>query len=300
MANWDVFHADRLELERGLTTEAVRAGLARASSATTTWSARRARRPLGPPRPTSPSCWPPAAAGRPSRRRPRPGLQPIAGPRAIRVPARSLQDFEEIQSDLERGHSARRVARQPTELPEPRPRRTSPSPSSTPEPHARAVARPATDRPSPGIWTTMSEEDEDRRGSRSWNRRSSDMRSSADEERPGATSRRSTRSLRHGPSTTRSRSPRTRTGPTSLGPTGIGLRRSRPRLAGRRRRPAPAAWRCRSSARATATMDGPATVEDDEDEDGLHPVPRRGPRRSRSSTWRRWSTSPSSSSCSSW
>ena len=29
MANWDVFHGDRLELERGLTTSAIREALAR-------------------------------------------------------------------------------------------------------------------------------------------------------------------------------------------------------------------------------------------------------------------------------
>src|SRR2546430_2666417 len=102
MAMWDVFHADRLELERGLSGDAIRAALsrgelrdddlARPAGATVPW-ARLADLPelLSPPAPVpAPS---PAPVHDPEAR---PVSEPESTPRA----GRSLRDFEDVQADL--------------------------------------------------------------------------------------------------------------------------------------------------------------------------------------------------------
>ncbi len=96
MANWDIFHADRLELERGQSTQAIRSALARGDlrdddlvrpAGTIVPWARIADIPeLLAPAP-EPAWEPGPAAHRPSAEAPR--------------PADRLPDFEEIQPNLE-------------------------------------------------------------------------------------------------------------------------------------------------------------------------------------------------------
>src|SRR3954465_6261812 len=100
---WDVFHSDRLEVERSLTTEAVRAALARGDlgpddlirpAGTTPWT-RLADMPAPtspPPRaaPPPPPAHPPAA-GPPPPPQARPQTRPPPRPAAA-TPARGAHD----------------------------------------------------------------------------------------------------------------------------------------------------------------------------------------------------------------
>jgi len=122
LANWDVFHADRLELERGVSTEAIRAGLAsgdlrdddliRPAGTTVAWerlidlpelmvplAAPAQPSPIGPPSAQSAKVQPPAAPNlpsgtattRPSHRQPTPGQQ--------RGPESGTSDFEVVAKE---------------------------------------------------------------------------------------------------------------------------------------------------------------------------------------------------------
>ncbi len=96
MASWDIFHADRLELERGQSARPSARPSPAATSAMMTSSVRREPPFPGPASPTSRNCWP----RRPNRLRTldRPRHSPSAeAPR----PEDRLPDFEEIQPSLE-------------------------------------------------------------------------------------------------------------------------------------------------------------------------------------------------------
>ena len=157
MANWDIFHADRLELERGQSTQAVRSALARGDlrdddlvrpAGTMVPWARIADIPellaLAP----EPASEPGPAAHRPSAEIPR--------------PADRLPDFEEIQPNLEEvipppkkhhatelpGSSMTDVAFPVLEEPEPRPLRAP----GTPVPSASSPA---------WVWAEDDEDEDD-------------------------------------------------------------------------------------------------------------------------------------------
>ena len=157
MANWDLFHADRLELERGQSTQAIRSALARGDlrdddlvrpAGTIVPWARIADIPeLLAPAP-EPAWEPGPAAHRPSAEAPR--------------PADRLPDFEEIQPNLEEvipppkkhhptdlpGSSVTDVAFPVLEEPEPRPLRAP----GTPVPSASSPA---------WVWADEDEDDKD-------------------------------------------------------------------------------------------------------------------------------------------
>ncbi|MGZ3379724.1 MAG: hypothetical protein ACXVBB_05615, partial [Isosphaeraceae bacterium] len=159
MANWDIFHADRLELERGQSTQAVRSALARGDlrdddlvrpAGTMVPWARIADIPeLLAPAP-EPASEPGPAAHRPSAETPR--------------PADRLPDFEEIQPNLAEviphpkkhhptelpGSSMTDVAFPVLEEPEPRPLRAP----GTPVPSASSPA---------WVWAEDDEDEDDLR-----------------------------------------------------------------------------------------------------------------------------------------
>ncbi len=155
MADWDIFHADRLELERGQSTQAVRSAFARGDlrdddlvrpAGTIVPWARIADIPeLLAPAPEPPS-EPGPAAHRPSAQAPR--------------PADRLPDFEEIQPSIEEviPHSKKH---HPTELPG-----SSTSDVAFPvleEPQPRPLRAPGTPVPaaSSPAWVWAEDEDED-------------------------------------------------------------------------------------------------------------------------------------------
>src|SRR5947209_17996172 len=100
---WDVFHADRLELERGLSSDAVRAALSRGELRDDDLA-----RPAGTAVPWArladlPELLSPAADPSP----PSPASAPHQEPREVLEPEfvprldQSLRDFENVQADLE-------------------------------------------------------------------------------------------------------------------------------------------------------------------------------------------------------
>src|SRR4051812_37514646 len=106
---WDVFHADRLELERGLSGDAVRAALsrgelrdddlARPAGTAVPW-ARLADLPeLLSPAANAPATSPAPAPAPVHDPEPQPESEPEPAPRAGR--GRRLHDFEDVQADLE-------------------------------------------------------------------------------------------------------------------------------------------------------------------------------------------------------
>ena len=99
VANWDVFHADRLELERGLSAEAIRCGPgARRLAGRRPCPARRVLHRLGtnrrhPGTDLSPTARPASASL----------SQPLLGqPTRAIDPDERLPDFEEVQPSLEK------------------------------------------------------------------------------------------------------------------------------------------------------------------------------------------------------
>lgn len=111
MSHWDVFHADRLELVRGLATEAIRTALARGElrdddlvrpAGTTVPWARLADFPelMAAPAPIEP-----------------PATSPSPAAETVPAAKEDLQDFEEIQSGFDKVVPPPE-RRQPTELPE--------------------------------------------------------------------------------------------------------------------------------------------------------------------------------------
>ena len=97
MANWDVFHADRLELERGLTVDDIRAALARGDLRDDDLV-----RPAGSSMPWGPIADLPElmAPGEPARPSP-PEPSPPVQEAPANPPAESLPDFEEVQPSIE-------------------------------------------------------------------------------------------------------------------------------------------------------------------------------------------------------
>src|SRR4051794_25545810 len=123
---WDVFHADRLELERGLSGDAIRAALARGELRDDDLA-----RPAGTaipwarladlPELLSPAASAPASAPSPlplpvpvHDPEPRPVSEPEPAPQA----GQSLRDFEDVQTGLEEIFAPQRQ-HHPTQLPEP-------------------------------------------------------------------------------------------------------------------------------------------------------------------------------------
>lgn len=157
MATWDVFHADRLELERELSTEAIRAALARGDFRDDDLV-----RPAGSSVPWKqiadfPELLPEA---------PEPPPEPAAGPAVPSdlVPPASppLADFEEVQPGIERIIPAQKN-HEPTLSPD------SASPSDVAFPVIEAETPPArphhepgrTAPPPPSAWTWDDDEDDE-------------------------------------------------------------------------------------------------------------------------------------------
>lgn len=160
---WDVFHADRLELERGLSGDAVRASLARGElrdddlarpAGTAVPWARLADlpellSPAAPPFPPSPASGP--------HQEPREMLGPEFVPRFDQ----SLRDFEDVQADLEEIVPPLRQ-HHPTELPEPASTSDVAFPVFDLEPEPSQPAQPAENAPAtPPAWVWDDNDDED-------------------------------------------------------------------------------------------------------------------------------------------
>jgi len=159
---WDVFHADRLELERGLSGDAIRAALsrgelrdddlARPAGTAVPW-ARLADLPalLSPPAPApAPS---PAPVHDPE---PRPVSEPESAPRA----GRNLRDFEDVQADLEEIVPPHRQ-HHPTELPEPASLSDVAFPVLDLEPEPSQPAQPGEIAPAPPPAWAWDDDDDD-------------------------------------------------------------------------------------------------------------------------------------------
>jgi biopolymer transport protein ExbD len=160
---WDVFHADRLELERGLSGDAIRAALARGEMRDDDLA-----RPAGTaipwarladlPELLSPAASAPAPSPLPVHDpEPRPGSEPEPAPQA----GQSLRDFEDVQTGLEEIFPPHRQ-HHPTQLPEP----ASPSDVSFPvfdiEPEPSPPAQPEQSAPAPPpAWAWDDDDDDD-------------------------------------------------------------------------------------------------------------------------------------------
>ncbi len=158
MASWDIFHADRLELERGQSTQAIRSALARGdlrdddlvrpAGTTIPWA-----RIADMPELMAPATEPAAHAG--------PAVQsPQAADTRIETP---LPDFEEIQSSLEEIVPPPRV-HHPTELPGTSPSDVAFPVLNEPEPHPLHVPGPSAPGASSPAWIWADDDEEEDQG----------------------------------------------------------------------------------------------------------------------------------------
>ena len=160
---WDVFHADRLELERGLSADAVRAALsrgelrdddlARPAGTAVPWA-----RLADLPELLSPAAGPSPPSPAPGHHQePRQVLEPEFVPRLDQ----SLRDFEDVQADLEEIVPPPRQ-HHPTELPEPASTSDVAFPVFDVEPEPSQPAEPEKNAPAPPpAWAWDDDDDDD-------------------------------------------------------------------------------------------------------------------------------------------